>query len=147
MGRRSRQKSSAKRETFDFPNDSELLREYTKPKPAYRPIVTHTAPKALTPIEDRRTYHPQGKARPARSLNKSQHRLAIATSKPAHVRSAKRSVGQARLPHAVQFEAPKQVLVCIRRKARKEVLFALRKTGKGARAKRHRQSYYSNVRC
>lgn len=44
------------------------------------------------------------------------------------------------------FGSPGQVMVCVRRKSRREVLFALRRTGKGGRARR-RRSEFSNVRC
>lgn len=52
----------------------------------------------------------------------------------------------AALVDGVRFASPDTVLVCARRHRRREVLFALRKTGKGARSKRRRNSY-SNTRC
>lgn len=137
-------------ETFDFSN------EVAPPKPkkyqTFAPKVTHTAPK-LSQIEDRRTWHPQGKTRPARSFQSSQHKLKIATNRhtsprstnPVHLKKA--AARAAALPHRVQFDAPQKVLICVRRQQRKQVLFALRKTGKGARAKRHRQSYFSSIGC
>lgn len=45
------------------------------------------------------------------------------------------------------FNLPKHVGICIRRKIRKQIMFALKKRGKGARAKRHRFNSYSRVRC
>lgn len=44
------------------------------------------------------------------------------------------------------FGRPLNVDVCISRRRRREVLFARRKTGKGARSPRKR-NYYSDVRC
>lgn len=44
------------------------------------------------------------------------------------------------------FNAPQAVTVCVRRKERRETLFALRKTGKGARSRKRRNSW-SDVRC
>ena len=50
------------------------------------------------------------------------------------------------LPVNVAFSQPKQVAVCIRRKARREVLFAKNRTGKGARSRRTRNQW-SDVKC
>lgn len=47
----------------------------------------------------------------------------------------------------VAFEVPKRTVVCVRRKVRREVMFAKRRTGKGSsRSYRHR-SQWSDVRC
>lgn len=51
-----------------------------------------------------------------------------------------------RVPLILSFDYPKRVILCVRRKVRKEVLHALRKTGKGGQ-KRPRRTPYSNVRC
>lgn len=148
MGRKRRHDTRRERETFDFANEVALP---TKKRVVSRPFVTHTAPKLnLRPVEDRRTWHPQGKKRPAASLDAPRHRLVVSSkplSHPAPSRRAKPSVARATLPHTVQFAAPARVLICIRRKKRKEVLFAKKLTGKGARARRHRQSEYTGVKC
>lgn len=47
----------------------------------------------------------------------------------------------------IGFEHPKRVLICLRRKARREVLHALKKTGRGHGGGRKRRNAYSNVRC
>lgn len=51
------------------------------------------------------------------------------------------------VPKRVGFHMPWQVVICVRRKRRKEVLFAKRKTGAGARARVRRRNEYSDVRC
>lgn len=127
------------RDTSDIA--SEPLQKLLRPQIQHTAPVVHPSPtkilkNTLRQIEDRRTYHPQGAQRPARSLERSQHRLVIPQKKNAP-----------RLSNRVQFDAPKRVLICIRRKIRKEVLFAKRKTGKGARARRHRRNYFSEVTC
>lgn len=48
--------------------------------------------------------------------------------------------------HHVGFDVPKQVLLCVRRKRRKEVLFATGGAGKPNKRK-PRRNKYSNVRC
>lgn len=44
------------------------------------------------------------------------------------------------------FDAPKEVAICVRRKARREVLFAKRRTRKGAGSRRYRNEW-SNINC
>lgn len=149
--RRRRTETRRSEETPDFSSPERLLRTIKPPSvklsPVVETIVRHTSPTALREIEDRRTYHPQGPKRPARSVDKPLHRLVI-TKGPEHPAPSKRSQATlSALPKGVSFHAPKKVLVCVRRQARKEVLFALSKTGKGARARRRRHSYYSKIGC
>ena len=138
--KRRNQNHSGERDTSEIA--SEPLQKLLRPSPIIKntPIAAFSPTKILTntlrDIEDRRTFHPEGQKRPARSLNRSQHRLVLPDKKTSPS-----------LPHRVQFDAPKKVLICIRRKQRKEVLFAKRKTGKGARARRHRRSYFSEITC
>lgn len=49
-------------------------------------------------------------------------------------------------PAGVSFAVPREVAVCVRRKQRREVLFAKRRTGKGARARRRRNAW-SDISC
>lgn len=51
-----------------------------------------------------------------------------------------------RVPYQIAFSAPAETLVCVRRRRRKEVLFAKRKTGKGGQ-RRPRRSKWSNYKC
>lgn len=94
----------------------------------------------LRSIEDRRTFHPERAYRPARSFNKAVHRLVMSPKV-----SGPRTPGK--LPLGVHFEAPKKVLICVRRERRREVLHALKKTGKGSSRKFKRRNFYSDVRC
>lgn len=48
--------------------------------------------------------------------------------------------------HRIAFQAPKKTLVCVRRKERREVLFAKRKSGGGSRRRPHRR-WYSDIKC
>lgn len=91
-------------------------------------------------VEDRRTHHPLGFFRPARQW--SGHPV-----QPNVV--SKNSVGKQakRFPVGIRFADPRRTLICVRRKQRKEVLFAKRKTGKGARARHRRRNYFSEVSC
>lgn len=106
-----------------------------------RPLATLLRPSPAPPaplrlIEDRRTYHPLGPDRPARQV--SGH-----PSKPLQVKPSKKF----RLPPQLGFSDPTRVVVCVRRKTRKEVLFALKKMGAGKRRRRPRRNWLSNIEC
>lgn len=105
----------------------------------------------LRTIEDRRTYHPEGPQRPARGFQRARHRLTLA--QPARPPQRLNKDGFARLRSLgdptrarVVFDGAPDVLVCVRRQRRKEVLHALRKAGKRGQ-RRPRRSWYSKVSC
>lgn len=50
-------------------------------------------------------------------------------------------------PVGLQFESPLNVVKCVRRKIRRSVIFALRKNGKGSRARNRRRDAYTGVKC
>lgn len=108
----------------------------------------------LTLYEDRRTWHPEGAQRPARSFNQSRHRLKDllrrSRYKPTqYTRRASPLKNQNYLPPTtIAFQAPQKVLVCVRRKIRKEILHAFKKTGKsGRKQKKPRFGFYSRISC
>lgn len=53
---------------------------------------------------------------------------------------------QASFRERLSFADMGRALVCVRRKERREVLFAKRRTGRGSRSRKHR-NFYSNIRC
>lgn len=96
-----------------------------------RPRVT---PKlTLRVIEDRRTFHPLRDARPVLTFSRRDQRRIVEKS---------RSVARAsRDPNPfpalrLGFAVPEKVAVCVRRKQRRESLFAFKRTGKGSRSRR-----------
>lgn len=114
-----------------------------------RPMVL---PRVLTfsPIllEDRRTFHPEGPYRAPQARYRSDTQLVIKGGSNVQ----KRSMGQVRqvrysTPSAyVGFRRPAHVAICIRRKARREVLFALGVGGSGA-VRPGKRTYTSGFRC
>lgn len=93
----------------------------------------------LISVEDRRTSHPDGPARAPRSTRSTHVNYAIA-SHPS------RSSNPWDVPTGVAFEDPSRVLICVRRKQRKEVLHALGKAGKVGQ-RRPRRNHYSEIHC
>lgn len=109
------------------------------------------SPLSLTPptdlLGDRRQYHPLGPLRGAVSFSGGQHALRATDRK-----NVDRFAGLRKFPSqtkaSIGFDAPVSVLVCVRRKRRKEVLFAKRKTGRGgARQRRPRRNWFSKIHC
>lgn len=92
---------------------------------------------ALPEVDDGRRYHPDLFA-PLRQTDGTRAAPLRVTKKPF----------KRQLPFGLQFAVPEKTVVCVRRKQRKEVLHALRKTGSGrGRRKSPRRNWYSGVRC
>lgn len=106
-----------------------------RPRLILRPIVIRRPPVNL----DRRTFHPDGRFRPAPTLVRAARRLVVA-------RPQKPRLSVSQLNHRIGFAIPKKVLICVRRKERREVIFARRGHGKGARSPKTR-NIWSNVKC
>lgn len=101
------------------------------------PTTTQYLPKSLRQIEDRRTWHPDGaQKRPPATVHSSKAKLAVAPPQK----------NKRILPHRIAFQAPKSVLVCIRRKMRAEVLHALKRTRRGSGSPKHRTAF-SDIKC
>lgn len=83
---------------------------------------------------DRRTYHPLGPFRPLHASPRAAARVEVRQGRPF------------RFPDVFQFGVPDKVRLCVQRAERREVLFAKRKTGAGARS-RKRRSFWSTVSC
>lgn len=92
-------------------------------------------------IEDRRTYTPDD---PFRSPMLSSGLVAGYSSQP------RATQNRARTPivrFQPAFDKPAATLVCVRRKERREVIFAHKKHRKGAGARRRRRNWLSDIRC
>lgn len=102
-------------------------------------ITTVSAAPTILSLEDRRMFHPEDVPHPRGSLNRSSRLVVSVAPKARHISSG--------LPAHIKFNVPKEVALCVRRKQRRQVLFALRRTGKGARKFYRRRNEWSNVRC
>lgn len=93
----------------------------------------------LQQVQDLRAFDFEPGTTPARSVSGSFASVGAVTPQ-------KTNQAPSKVPYQVAFTAPGETLVCIRRKRRKEVLFAKRKTGKGGQ-KKPRWSKWSSYRC
>lgn len=105
---------------------------------------------AFKDIQDMRTFHPLSVVRPQRTTT-TRYAISYPVRRPslpnrdvfARLRDL-RGAPQVRLT----FRAPRQVLTCVRRKQRREVLHALKKTGgRGAPHRRPRFNQQSTISC
>lgn len=130
MARGSGSRTRSSGGTTTTPSSLGLLLRPIRPLP----MVQEPVIQPMTEVQDFRLHHP-----------------APAWSQPAKTKKGTRStIGPNMLsPNltGVRFHNPKQVLVCVRRKQRREVLFAKMKTGKGARARRHKRNKWSEIQC
>lgn len=126
--------SSALSETSLTPSTLTQLLEVSTPatvtSPLDDPVILRQLYHGRYEEEDRRTHYPTSRRnRPALGL----------------IRDAVRLVDDAKGIRQ-QFNIPKAVGICVRRKARKEVLHALGKTKKGSGSGR-RHTPYSRIKC
>lgn len=129
-----RGRGRGERDAFDIAN--EPLLDF--------PLVFPSLPGGLE-FEDRRTWHPEPDTRPALSFDGEHHQLEVARRVRPGGRPGGRLVAGFPSP-IVAFKTPSRVLICVRRKSRREVLFAYRRTRRGAGGRRRRNSY-SLVSC
>lgn len=122
----------------------------TPQRDVYTPIAKprllaayHLKPLDLRPFEDRRLYTPTRVNWPKRIV-----RSAVLPARLVErARDPRRVLVNSSLSRlGMEFHAPKRVLICVRRKQRREVLHALNKTRKGAGAAKHRNQW-SDVKC
>lgn len=101
-------------------------------------------PRTVSPlgdVEDRRRFHPDDYFQ---SWHETDGRMGgpLQVARPSKI--LKRAMRY--MSSQVQFAAPEKTIVCVRRKARKEVLHALKKTGRGGN-KPPKRNWLSDVKC
>lgn len=126
-----RRRSNAQRDSFPISRSADLRGLLVR-----RPV--RLLP--LRPIEDRRTYHPLRAFRPAQSLGR-RDAARVVLERP------RQRPGRSFFPIDVfKFAVPRKVAICVRRKERRETLFAKKLTRSGAGAPK-RRNYWSAISC
>lgn len=154
MVSRFRQRLAARieRRRVAFADANRRLLIAPRPRPPLLVVRRSFQSPVLRQLEDRRTFHPAGRQRPAAGFFLPRHQLRVATPK----RSVSVVTGpyqgvspSAALfsspPIGVGFVAPRQVAICIRRKTRREVIHA--RGIAGSKVRRPRRTEYSGVIC
>lgn len=115
------------------------------PRLHYSPVVrysfTPSLPQPLYLLEDRRTYHPDGEFRSFVSQPRLSARI---VAKKAKTYGGHYTFGIHGSP-AVGFSRPSRVAICVKRKTRREVIFAAGRGGAGNR--KGKRTYSSKFHC
>lgn len=104
-----------------------------------RPLLS--LPELVLSLDDRRTYYPDVSLRPLGSLSRLARRVAVSGGPSGVTRNVLRGAD------VFGFTIPKKVALCVRRKQRRSVLFAMERTGKGSRSRVRRRNEWSDVKC
>lgn len=114
------------------------------------PIARSFPSLSLSMFEDRRAWGPDPE-RGAVTFG-GQYARVVVHSRPVIARS--NSVFTARgypvgvqVPVGVRFESPFKVITCVRRKVRRQIMFAKRKAGYGQKQRKPRRNWRSDVSC
>jgi len=108
-------------------------------------------PEPLVSVSDGRLWHPEGDDRPVLSIGGRVARVVV-HKRPIVARSntlwsASGLPKGLQVPVGLRYESPFFVLTCLRRKVRREIMFAKRKAGFGKRNRRPRRTWRSDVSC
>lgn len=121
--------------------------------PSFQPLpLLPTSPlERLSEVEDRRSFHFEGPNRPALMDDGTMARVHVVDRpknrnrvKPRAFRFGPKIYSQTKA--VVAFQEPERVAVCVRRKARREVLFAKKRAGRGGMRK-PRRTWLSKISC
>lgn len=107
--------------------------------------VTKLPLSTIASLEDRRLWHPLGALAPVAASIRSARRLIVAPHDAPGEFVGR--YGSRLLNHRIAFSEPFRVAICVKRKMRREVLFALRFAGRGGSKKSYRRGPWSDVKC
>jgi len=131
---------------------AQLLRPPALPVTNYNPL-----PDPLSLLQDNRVYHPLDEFRPVLAVDRMGMTIGVGrTTFNVHKRpivarantlwSSRGLPVGLQVPVGTRWESPFKVVTCARRKVRRAVMFARKKVGLGAKAKR-RRNRNSGVSC
>lgn len=141
MARRGRSNTSAASRGFTIEPLAQLL----------TPLPSPWAPSTwLSDVEDGRQWHPdpdQGALTVGgRFARVVVHKRPLVARANTIFSPSSYPVGL-QVPVGVQFESPFKVITCLRRKVRREIMFAKRRAGYGKKVRKPRRTWRSNVSC
>lgn len=109
-----------------------------------RSRLVSVRPVDLSLYEDRRRFHPERAYRPALSFSRKSS--SVVKLKPTPVAKRRNKPVYFMPPDVLAFTNPLKVLLCVRRKERREVLLAKGLHRKGAGGAKHR-NWWSDIKC
>lgn len=128
--------------------------DLTIPSLTWSPPVVRTIPRIvrvpsrsrLILIEDRRTWTPEASLVPSQTAIYRRTPLKKVSGVPTYRLKVKPSPRRS-IPPGIQFADQQRLVLCIRRKQRKQVLHALRKVGKGQKHRNPKRNFWSSISC
>lgn len=131
--------------TDPFPGGSADLNTIASPRllSPLSPLPSTGLNDPLSEIEDRRSYHPLGAARPPIYSTGS---LKVKDRSPSKLQRRFGFSPRSQTKGVLTFANPSNVVLCVRRKTRREVLFATRRNGAGGRRPR-RRNWTTQISC
>jgi len=130
----ARSNNNSRQRDFSNPNNQSLdslLTFKLRPAPVLIPVPSPPTRSAVLSVGDRRQWQPDRSTRPPHSLRPGASRVMADAYK--------------RL-HTLKFADPRFVGICVRRKIRREVLHALKRTKKGSGGAK-RRNFWSDISC
>lgn len=122
-----------------------LLERVSMPPAVAEPSVTN-----LADVEDGRLWHPDPEQGAltigGRFAQVVVHKRPI-VSRSNTIWSASGLPVGVQVPVGVRFESPLKVITCVRRKVRRQIMFATGRSGKGVKKRQPRRNWRSNVSC
>lgn len=135
MARKKSRNRSSERDALDIATRS-------VPHVALRP----SRPFTLSTFEDRRTYYPEPGLRPALTFKGAE--FSVGAAPRTHAAARRQSRAPNLLSTTLRFRNAPDVVICAKRKVRRQSLFALGKIRAGAgRIRRPRRSSFTGVTC
>lgn len=129
----------------------DLDREALQPLRQNSPVVVKPLAR-LRHVEDLRAWAPAGT--PARDVTGRKARIVHKVTSPLVRRGPGgkplRSATNNWMPKSIEhsrFADVRKTVICLKRKARRSVIFAFKLSGKGARARHKKRNEHSNIRC
>lgn len=156
MARRSRERRNRGESNRDPLDDLDISTPVAKrPTPSPAPLARDIRQKSV--LEDRRNWAPRLTAEPQRTPSRDTlGRPARIVHKSVAAKRPMRAAGKnfkSPQPYWLRsektqgyFTNPRQAIICAKRKIRKEILFALSRTGKGSRSPKRRNEW-SDIGC
>lgn len=97
--------------------------------PIIRTTLPTPPPELVLAQLDRRAFRPDASVRPPGAIQRKDARLKLTNT------------------NHITFDQPNRIAICARRKQRKEVLHALKKTGRNSGHGRKTRNFWSSIKC
>lgn len=117
--------------------------------PVPRTVRQYLPENFYSEVEDNRRWHPEPPAR-GKTVSGGRPRIVVKrgpNGRPLKSKFLKPSAAVSSVTSRLGYAVPRNIISCIRRAMRREIIFAFKKQKKGAGARRRRRNEKSNIDC